>query len=71
MNQQIRAAGFTYLRYVNTCSTMVRRCIKKESKLRKDADLRDASNVIVYKWVQGKQTDGVQSSVEKCTAAKI
>ncbi len=71
MNQQIRAAGFSYLRYVNTASVMVRRCIKKESKLRKDSDLRDANNVIVFKWADGKQLEGIQGSVEKATAAKI
>ena len=71
MNQQIRAAGFTYLRYVNTASVMVRRCIKKDSKLRKEADLRDANNVIVFKWTAGKQLEGVQGTVEKATSAKI
>ena len=67
MNQSFRAAGFTYLRYVNTCSvsreafengsfsdgshwqTMVRRCIKDSSELKKDSLTRDAANVIVFK----------------------
>ena len=38
MNASFRQAGFSYLRYVNTCSAMVRKCIKPSSSLRKDGE---------------------------------
>lgn len=33
-------------------------CVQ-DSKLRKDAETRDQSNIIIYKWAAGKAEDGV------------
>jgi hypothetical protein len=50
---------------------MVRRCIKKDSSLAKEAKLRDAANVIIYKWAEGITLDPIEASVEKATAKNI
>ncbi|GAQ89281.1 Mitochondrial F1F0-ATP synthase subunit epsilon/ATP15 [Klebsormidium nitens] len=52
-----RTAGFTYLRYANTCATMVRSCLKEPYKSQVAA--REGYSYKLVKWDNGTQQKAV------------
>lgn len=50
-----RSAGFSYLRYTNTCAILTRRALKEP--FRTKAAERDTVNMKVEQWLQGKGQD--------------
>ncbi|ELR12662.1 ATP synthase subunit epsilon, mitochondrial, putative [Acanthamoeba castellanii str. Neff] len=52
-----RSAGFSYLRYSNTCAILTRRALKEP--FRAKAAERDSVNMKVEQWILGKGQDKV------------
>jgi len=67
MVQYWRVGGINYLKYVNMCAMMMRRCYKEPHKTK--ALERDGVAFTVKKWQGGKANAPVMESIESIQGA--